>query len=191
MGAGQTRNEAPGSLAAVRAATQEFQHYTEVNMNALVVYESQFGNTEKVALAIAGGLRAFGQVQALRVEPGKPVELQGVELLVLGGPALSWGATAGIRSFLETASSQHLRGLTVACFDTRYRKARWLTGSAAGALEKQMKKMGISPVVPAESFFVTGQKGPLVDGELERAATWAQALVTATMAAHTQHGGTR
>ncbi len=36
--------------------------------------------------------------------------------------------------------------------------------------------MGVSPAVPAESFFVSGQKGPLASGELERAAAWAQTL---------------
>ena len=58
-------------------------------MNALVVYESQFGNTEKVAMAVAGALRAFGQAQAVRVDPAHPIELQGVDMLVVGGPTQS------------------------------------------------------------------------------------------------------
>ncbi len=163
----------------------------EVNVNALVVYDSQFGNTEKVALAVAGALRAFGRAQAVRVEPGKPVDLQGVDLLVLGGPTQSWGMTTGLRSFLEKATPQQLRGPAVACFDTRFQRARWLTGSAAGALAKQLQKAGISLLLPPVSFFVTGQQGPLTGGELERAASWGQSLARAVATAQTQRGGVR
>ena len=145
-------------------------------MNALVVYESQFGNTEKVALAIAGALRAFGQVRAARVDPAHLIDLQQVDLLVVGGPTQSYGVTSGIRSFLEKIPLTQLHQLSVACFDTRLRQSRWLTGSAAGAMAKILQKMGIAPRVPAESFLVSGKKGPLADGELERAAVWANAL---------------
>jgi hypothetical protein len=31
---------------------------------------------------------------------------------------------------------------------------------------------GGRPVIPPEGFFVTGEQGPLKDGELARAVTW-------------------
>ncbi len=145
-------------------------------MNTLVVYESQFGNTEKVAMAIAGALRAFGQVQAVHVDPGHHIELQGVDMLVVGGPTQNRGATSGLRSFVAAIPPKLLRNMRVACFDTRYRQPSWLVGSAAGAVAKNLQGMGVAPVVPAESFLVSGQKGPLMSGELERAAAWAQTL---------------
>ena len=37
-------------------------------MNTLVVYDSQYGNTERIAQTIASTLRAFGQAQAVRVD---------------------------------------------------------------------------------------------------------------------------
>ncbi len=145
-------------------------------MNTLVVYESQFGNTEKVAVAIAGALRAFGQAQAIPVDSAHPAGLQGVDMLVVGGPTQNRGATSGLRSFLATIPPKLLRNVKVACFDTRLRQPGWLVGSSAGALAKSLQQMGVAPVVPAESFLVSGQKGPLMSGELERAAAWAQAL---------------
>jgi len=38
--------------------------------------------------------------------------------------------------------------------------------------------MGVEPIVPPESFFVKAMKkeGPLLDGEVERAASWAVML---------------
>lgn len=155
-------------------------------MNTLVVYESQFGNTEKVALAIAGALRAFGQAQAVRVDPAHPIELQGVDMLVLGGPTQNRGATSGIRSFLAAIPPKYLRNLRVACFDTRFRQPTWLIGSAAGVMAKNLQQMGASPVAPAESFIVSGQKGPLVSGELERAAAWGRTLGQAAAARQEQ-----
>ena len=49
-------------------------------MNALVIYDSLYGDTERIAQAIAGALREYGQVRAVRavrVDPAHPVELQG------------------------------------------------------------------------------------------------------------------
>ncbi len=145
-------------------------------MNTLVVYESQFGNTEKVAVAIAGALRAFGQAHAVRVDSAHPGGLQGVDMLVVGGPTQNRGATSGIQSFVAAIARERPRNLRVACFDTRLPQPGWLVGSAAGAIAKNLQKMGVSPLVPPESFIVSGQKGPLRNGELERAAGWAQAL---------------
>lgn len=145
-------------------------------MNALVVYDSQFGNTEKVALAIADALRAFGQARAVHADPAHPVELNGLDLLVVGGPTQNMGATSGIRSIIEKLSPAQLRAVSVACFDTRYRQSQLFTGSAAAAMVKILQKRGVTPVAPAESFFVSRKAGPLVDGELDRAAAWARTL---------------
>ena len=53
-------------------------------------------------------------------------------------------------------------------------------------MAKNLQKMGVSPLVPAESFLVSGQKGPLVSGELDRAAAWAQTLGRAGTAGQEQ-----
>ena len=150
-------------------------------MNALVIYDSLYGNTERIAQAIAGALREYGQVravQAVRVDPAHPVELQGVDLLILGSPTQGFRPTPAMQSFLGNVSSQSLSGLAVACFDTRFRGSLWKR-SAAPRMATQLSAMGIEPLVPPESFFVKfGKegKGPLLAGELERAATWALML---------------
>jgi hypothetical protein len=48
-------------------------------MNALVVYDSQFGNTERIAQAIASMLSEFGQTRAIRVDSTQTVDFQGAE----------------------------------------------------------------------------------------------------------------
>jgi hypothetical protein len=77
-----------------------------------------------------------------------------------------------------------LNGLSIACFDTRFRGGFWML-SAAPAMAKQLRMMGVEPVVPPESFFVKAMKkeGPLLAGEIERAASWATKL-SEKVAAH-------
>src|SRR5437868_1516625 len=94
-------------------------------MNTLVVYDSQYGNTARIAQAIADTLRAFGQAQALRVDPAHPVSFQEVDLLILGSPTQGMRPTPAMQSLLETVSSASLSGLAVACFDTRFRGLLW------------------------------------------------------------------
>jgi hypothetical protein len=77
-------------------------------MNALVVYDSQYGNTKRIAQTIADTLREFGQVQVVLVNPAHPVELRGMDLLVVGCPTQGWRPTSAIQSFLEGNLSERL-----------------------------------------------------------------------------------
>jgi len=145
-------------------------------MNVLVVYDSQYGNTQRIAQAVADTLREFGRVRLVCVDPAHPVELEDVDLLVMGCPTQGWRATPTMQSFLDGVSSEELRGLAIACFDTRFKMPRWMTGSAAGVMEEKLREKGVSLLVPPESFFVKGKRGPLRGGELDRAAAWARML---------------
>ncbi|HLZ21488.1 MAG TPA: flavodoxin family protein [Ktedonobacterales bacterium] len=145
-------------------------------MNALVVYDSQYGNTERIAHIIADILAAAGQARAVRAEPRHRVDIQGVDLLVVGSPTQGWRATQPMLSFIDGMSSERLHGVAVACFDTRFHKPRWLTGSAAVGMARKFQELGVSPLVSPESFFVDGKEGPLISGELDRAVTWARLL---------------
>jgi flavodoxin len=143
-------------------------------MNTVVVYDSQYGNTERIAQALADTVRAFGQAQAVRVDPAHPVSLQGVDLLMVGCPTQGFRPTPAMQSLLETVSPALLSSLAVACFDTRFRGRLWKS-SAAPRMARQLRTLGVEPIVPPESFFVKAMKkeGPLLAGEVERAASWA------------------
>ena len=143
-------------------------------MNTIVVYDSQFGNTERIAQTIADTLQAFGQARAVRVDSAHQVSFQGVDLLILGSPTQGFRPTPAMQSFLGHLSSQSLNGLAVACFDTRFNGFLWKS-SAAPRMAKQLRALGFDSLIPPESFFVKSmkQEGPLIAGEVERATTWA------------------
>ena len=146
-------------------------------MKALVLYDSQYGDTEHIAQAIANALGEFGEVRAVRLDPAQPVEVQGLDVFIVGSPTQGWRPTPAIQTFLEGTSSEELGGLGGACFDTRFRLLRFMTGSAAKVMAAKLREKGVSLLVPPVSFFVKGTEGPLRDGELDRAAVWARMLM--------------
>jgi flavodoxin len=143
-------------------------------MKILVVYDSKYGNTERVARSIATGL---GTAHTVRVETAASAEEVDptVDLMIVGGPTQAHGASPVMRQFLDHLPK--LPGTRVAAFDTRYDKASWLTGSASGRIVRTLKQHGGQPIAPAESFFVVHGEGPLADGEEDRAAAWGARLV--------------
>jgi flavodoxin len=156
-------------------------------MKALVVYDSFFGNTEKIALAIGDALSSQGDVQTLRVGDAKPEHLAGLDLLVVGSPTRAFSASPATKAWLKTLAPNSLRGVKVAAFDTRADmkdvNSRVLPtfvklfGYAAEPIANSLTKRGGTLVVPAEGFFIKDKEGPLKDGELERAAAWARQIV--------------
>jgi flavodoxin len=145
-------------------------------MNALVIYDSKYGNTERIAQAIAQTLSEAGAARAIHAEEVKPADLEEVNLLVLGCPTQAWHATSPMTTFISSLAPGQLERMEVACFDTRFNKPRWLTGSAAGNIARMVKKAGGPLLVPPESFFVEDSEGPLKVGEVEHAQNWADKL---------------
>jgi hypothetical protein len=167
-------------------------------MNAIVVYESVYGNTREIAEAIADALGA----EAVPVQAAPP-EAADADLLVVGGPTHLHGlATRRSRRMAVDAAQEDghthvepraadepglrewLRDLhphgesRAASFDTRLDKSPLLTGVAARGIARRLSRGGYR-VVGSESFLVQDGEGPLEDGELDRARAWGAELAAA------------
>jgi flavodoxin len=156
----------------------------EDQVKTLVVYDSQFGNAERIALAIAAAMRAYGPVRAVRVNLARAVEAEEFDLLVVGCLTQGSRPAEATASFVAGIVPDRIRGAAVACFDTRVHMPPWLTGSAARIIANALERKGIALVVPPESFFVGGKEGPQEVGELERAATWARTVARQIVSPH-------
>ncbi len=144
-------------------------------MRSLVIFDSVYGNTEKVARAIGAALP--GDVEVARVTHAEPSTLGQVDLLVLGSPTLGGRPTEAFKGFLSKLPAAQLKGLRVATFDTRYSgKFVKVFGFAADRIAEALTSGGAVMALPPEPFYVSGKKGPLKEGELERAAQWAKRL---------------
>lgn len=157
-------------------------------MNVLIVYDSVFGNTEQIARAIGDTIGTKESVQTLRVNSVKTENIRGVDLLIVGSPTRGFRPTEAIQTFLKALDQTDLKSVRVATFDTRIMLSdikspffRFIVntgGYAANVIGRHLKKLGGYLLVPPEGFFVSGQEGPLKDGELERAGNWALQLIT-------------
>ena len=146
-------------------------------MKSLIVYDSVYGNTEKIARAIAEAIAAFGEVGVLPAREVNPSELASIDLLIVGSPTHGGRPTPAVQGLLNKVTQPSLKGINVAAFDTRSQaKLARVFGNAAGRIAGHLKRKGGVLVVSPEGFFVTATKGPLKEGELERAGAWARGL---------------
>jgi len=155
-------------------------------MQAIVVYESHYGNTEAVARAIAEG---FGpSARALSTDEATPDVVASADLVVAGSPVMALGLPTdrmidtirtddrapvdgdvshrSMRDWLDSLPDGHGRS---ASFET---KLRWSPGGATGAIDSRFRSHGYRPLAKARKFFVRSPYGPLREGELERARSW-------------------
>jgi flavodoxin len=145
-------------------------------LKTLIVYDSVHGNTEKIARAIGDAIS--GEVEVHHVGEVSSSELSTFDLLIVGSPTHGGRPMQAIQDFLNEAPATALNGKKVASFDTRIPR-RWVRifGYAAGRISDRLKRKGGTLIVPPEGFFVEGTKGPLREGEEERAAGWAKEIV--------------
>jgi hypothetical protein len=166
-------------------------------MNAIVVFESHWGNTAAVARAIAEGLG--GGARALDTDEATGALLADADLIVAGSPVIAFGlprvgmraqiaADAGkaptppdmshplLREWLDALPPGKGWG---AAFETRI---WWSLRGATGTIESKLKRAGYPRLAKAQRFIVSGAYGPLRDGELESARQWGAELAQALAA---------
>jgi flavodoxin len=137
---------------------------------------------QAIGEAIEGEVLQVGRVTA--------ADLQGFDLLIVGSPTHGGWPTEGIQGLLK--AKLVLEGARAAAFDTRTvsiwnRIFRF--GYAAPRISRLLESNGADLVAEPEGFVVLGMQGPLKDGELERAAAWAQGLVEHQSGRHMGGGG--
>ncbi|MBW7881381.1 MAG: flavodoxin family protein [Caldilineaceae bacterium] len=149
-------------------------------MKTLVVYFSRFGNTRKVAEAIAARLRSAGTVQLIGAEELPATDLDGVDLVVMGTPTHNMNLPAAVKPLFDSLARGRFKGKPVAAFDTSYKLSWWLRPfTAAKRLSRKLRRFGGRQIVPPETFLVVEREGPLYEGELQRAALWADTILEA------------
>lgn len=155
-------------------------------MKAIVIYDSVFGNTRQIAEAIGKGLAKGAEVEICQISDTRPERLKGLDFLVVGSPTRGFRPTPAVAKLLKDLPVGSLRNIKVAAFDTRVKLSdiksgffRFIVdkgGYAASMIAKQLQKKGGNLVVPPEGFYVSGEEGPLKDGELERAEKWGMSV---------------
>jgi hypothetical protein len=175
-------------------------------MNAVVVYESHWGNTAAVARAIAEGLGP--EVRALTTDEATGDVIAEADLIVAGAPVIAFRlASDKTRAGLVDQSGKApmppdlshpsmrswLKNLPwgrghSAAFETR---VWWSPRGATGDIERGLGGAGYQAFAKPGRFVVTGTYGPLKDGELERARQWGADLAAQMEAGDRSRAGRR
>ena len=142
-------------------------------MNTLVIYESQYGNTQKVAELIGKELEAHGLVRVTSFVNYQPALSIDIDLLVIGAPTQAHGMTPAMKDFVQKFEAEPA-GLPVAIFDTRVKGPVLLWGSAARGMVSSLGQKGFNLIGEPESFIVSFARPPQLEhGEEEHAKAWA------------------
>src|SRR5680860_98827 len=142
-------------------------------MKALVVFDSNLGNTKKIAETIAKELGS--DAKAVSVSDYNVKDLEGIELIIAGSPIIGWKPTEKMDRFLSSLSKDQLKGIKATSFDTRVKL--FIHGDAMGKIADKLKNAGAEITIKPQAFFVHGKDTTILfDGEIEKAAQWAKTI---------------
>ena len=174
-------------------------------MRTVIIYETLFGNTQRVAEELARVAREHGEVDMVPVEKATPGIADAADLVLIGGPThvhgMSWKATRqngtaeasgdegrtagadaagpGLRDWFHRIG--RVEGTPAAAFDTRMDGPEVLTGRASLGISRRLRHHGFNEVAAPKSF-VVDRGNALVDGEVVRAHEWAMAVLESLLA---------
>jgi len=153
-------------------------------MKGIVVYDSSYGNTRKIAETIVETLKESGmEADLFSVKKVKKLSAKDYNFLVLGSPT-RWGTMSfAIRFFLGKVKSEEWMNKPFAAFDTenpenieqaRIQNKEW---SAAEKIAKRLRDKQMNQLLPVLKAVVSKIRGfSLKEGEIERAKEYAREL---------------
>ncbi len=174
-------------------------------MKTVIIYESLYGNTRRVAEELAQVAREHGEVDMVAAEEAGAGIADNADLVLIGGPThihgMSWKATRqggaaevagdGSRAPGIDAAGPGLRdwfhrvgrvdGTPAAAFDTRMDGPEALTGRASLGISRRLRHHGFAEVAAPKSF-VVDKGNALLEGEVARAHLWARAVLESLLA---------
>lgn len=154
-------------------------------MKISIIYDSIYGNTEKIAEIIKEVLTKKNEVVVKKVTEAKLKDFQKSDLVVIGSPTHTGRPSKAMQVLLNMLPKESLKDTKIAVFDTSmatYKQNFFMKGVikffgySAPRVANVLKKKG-AEILSVQSFFVMNKKGPLKDDEIERAKKWGKGLV--------------
>lgn len=147
-------------------------------MKILIVYDSFFGNTQKIAQEISKYFSKENDVKLKKVSDVSNRDLKNLDLLIVGSPTRAFSSSEDIKKFITDLS---IESCDFFVFDTRIDEndapkflkfLMKLFGYADKKMGRILKGKGCKEVHKSEGFFVEDKEGPLKKGEIERVTKW-------------------
>jgi len=158
-------------------------------LKGIVVYDTYYGNTKKVAETIADQIKADGHEAELRsVREDYPEPLHG-DFLFVGSPNRMGSVTGRTKRFVKKLDLEAWKNKPMAVFTTvaplpkedateKQKKGaeKWILG-AATKLRDMAKARGLNVVDKVLYVEVKDAKGPLVDSGVEQTSQFARDFI--------------
>jgi flavodoxin len=151
-------------------------------MRFAVIYYSRWGNCEKIARSIAAGLASRAEEVYLSEIECLEGTHDETDCLVFGSPTGTGRPARVMRRFIKRFVGESFAGKQFVAFSTGLEsEIRYGNRQAADELHEILVRHGLRPLSPPFKAAVTGLKGPLVDGEEDRARRFGEDLATTEM----------
>ena len=147
-------------------------------MKGIVVYDTSYGNTKTIAETISETLKESGiEVDTFYVKDVKKLSAKDYDFLVLGSPTRFGTMSFAVKGFLGKVKSEEWMNKPFAAFDTENpENIEKKEGSAAEKIAEKLREKQMNQLLPVLKAVVLGLKGPLKEGEIERAKEYARRL---------------
>jgi flavodoxin len=132
----------------------------------IILYDSIYGDTRKLAMSLSRGLEAGGlYVDSSSIQDFDIGELKNFDIIGIGGPTHFHGASKQMKLFLKGIKHLKMEHKYGFVFET---KADFrLAGSAAKRIRRILKKMKLKIIHPTITGIVIDKEGPLKENTLE------------------------
>jgi flavodoxin len=157
-------------------------------MNGLILYRSHYGNTKTVADALAADMMKLGHRAEVRDLRLSLPDLKDINWALIGTPTRMGRATWKARWALRRLRWKGFGNRPIGIFDTygpvpddpqKYKEdEKWFLPGAAGMLRARAQRLGLNVFPDTLRCRVRESKGPLKEGEPERAARFAGKFIS-------------
>ena len=149
-----------------------------MKMKGIVVFDTSYGNTKAIAETISETLKESGiEVDTFYVKDVKKLSAEDYDFLVLGSPTKFGTMSFTAKGFLGKVKSKEWMNKPFAAFDTENpENIERKEGSAAEKIAEKLREKQMNQMLPVLKAVVLGMKGPLQEGEIERAKEYAREL---------------
>jgi menaquinone-dependent protoporphyrinogen IX oxidase len=151
----------------------------------IIVYDTSYGNTKKVAETLAETLKESGiEADLFDLKDVKKLSAKDYDFLALGSPTKYGTMSFAMKFFLGKVKSEEWMNKPFVAFDTENpeniekaaaEKKEW---SAGEKIADKLREKNMNQLLPVLKASVLGWKGPLAEGEIERTKGYARELAT-------------
>lgn len=149
----------------------ELNNEEQNTRRCIVIFDSKYGNTEKIARSLETGLKGMGfETACINVKDVAVDSLEQFDLICVGGPTQYRTTSPPMQTFLSNLKTAKVAGKQGFAFDTR--RDSYFAGSAAANIEERLREIGLKIVMPRSSAIIVSSEVEKKKSDFENKDEW-------------------